>query len=50
MKMKFLGTDECKKEITLRGVTFEKGKAKDVKDQSLLRKLQSLPYFEEAKK
>ena len=48
MKYKFTGTDACPKEITLRGVTFEKGKAVEV-EGDLAAKVSVLPYFTEAK-
>ena len=36
-------------DITLRGVDFPKGKAVEVTDASLIKKLMSLPQFEEVK-
>lgn len=47
MKFKFIGEQD---EITLRGVTFEKGKAVVVDDASLAEKISVLPYFEEVKR
>lgn len=47
MKIKYTGEQD---EITLRGVTFEKGKAVDLSDnQSLLNKALGLEYFKVAK-
>jgi len=47
-RYKFLGTDACPDEITLRDVTFEKGKAVKV-DDGLAAKLANLDYFAEVK-
>jgi hypothetical protein len=44
MKYTFTGDQS---EITLRGVTFPKGKAVDVEDEALRRKIDALPYFEQ---
>ena len=47
MKFKFTGDQD---EITLRGVTFEKGKAVDLSDNpDLAQKVAVLPYFSEVK-
>ncbi len=45
MKLKYTGDGE----ITIRGVTFEKGKAVDVDDENLAAKLSALDYFQEVK-
>lgn len=45
MKFKYTGDQD---EITLRGVTFEKGKAVDV-DEALAEKISVLDYFTEVK-
>lgn len=50
MKFKFTGTDACPDEITLRGVTFTKGKAVDVADEGLAAKLEGLEFFTEVKR
>lgn len=48
--MKFKYTGELD-EITLRGVTFEKGKAVDLSDNALLaEKINALAYFEQVKR
>lgn len=46
MKFRFLGTDACPEEITLRDMTFPKGKPVDVVAAALIEKLVALPYFE----
>lgn len=46
MKFKYTGDQD---EITLRGVTFSKGKAVDVDDEILSQKISVLPYFAEVK-
>ena len=47
MKLKFIGDQD---EITLRGVTFEKGKAQVIEDEALSAKLAAMPEFEEVKR
>ncbi len=47
MKVKFLGTPECEKEITIRQLKFIKDKVYVIHDVSLAKKLGNLPYFEE---
>lgn len=47
MKFKFTGDQD---EITLRGVTFEKGKAVDVDDPELIEKISALSYFSTVKR
>lgn len=49
MKFKFLGTPECPDEITLRDVTFAKGKPVEVTDENFCAKLAALDYFAEVK-
>ena len=46
MKYRFTGEQD---EITLRGVTFKKGKAVDVEDPALAQKLDALGLFEVVK-
>ena len=47
MKFKYTGPG---KDITLRGVTFKRGIAKNVKDESLAAKVARLDYFEEVRR
>lgn len=48
MKYKYIGPDD---EITLRSVTFEKGKAVDLSgDPDLAAKVSALDYFQEVKR
>ena len=42
MKFKYTGDQDA---ITLRGVTFKKGKAVGVDDPNFIEKLSGLPYF-----
>ena len=49
MKFRFLGTEACPKEITLRGQTFAKGKTVDVDDALSAERLANLEYFEVVK-
>jgi hypothetical protein len=46
MKFRFTGPQD---EITLQGVTFEKGKAVDVASPELVAKISVLPYFQKVK-
>lgn len=46
MKFKYMGNLDA---ITLRGVTFEKGKAVDVSDDNLAEKISALDFFAEVK-
>ena len=46
MKFKLTGLSQ----ITLRGVTFQKGKPQTVENEDLAEKLRSLDYFEEVKR
>lgn len=46
MRFKYTGSQ---KEITFRGVTFKKGTAKEVKDESLAYKLSLNPDFTQVK-
>lgn len=47
MKYKFTGDQD---EITIRGVTFPKGKPVTVEDDLLAQKIGALDYFEEVKR
>ena len=46
MKYKYTGDQS---EITIRGVTFKKGKAVDVDDASLIQKISAIPDFSAVK-
>ena len=48
MKIKFTGVNDLT-EITVRGVTFKKGVAVDVKDEELAAKVLALDYFTKAR-
>jgi hypothetical protein len=48
-KFKFLGTEACPEEITLRDVVFVKGNPVDVSDTDFIAKLSRLDYFAEVK-
>lgn len=47
MKFKYTGEQD---EITLRGVTFKKGKTVDVDDTDLIQKLSNIPDFSQVKR
>lgn len=47
MKYKYTGPDDS---ITIRGVTFKKGKAVEVEDAATAAKISVLPYFSIAKR
>jgi len=48
MKIKFSGL-EGYDELTLRGITFKKGKAVEIKEGEFLTRLLNLDYFKEVK-
>jgi len=47
MKFKYTGDQ---KEMPLRGIVFEKGKAVEVEDEAFAARLRNLDYFTEVKK
>ena len=50
MKIRFTGTEACPDEITLRGVTFARGKSVVIEEPDFQAKLLALDYFEQVKR